>query len=91
MITTQTIAAATVLDTSGPIMNGKGRYQIELDNGTHTGTATIEVDFGAGYRTLETVDLTDTIRIPWVIEAEVLKMRITPSASMTLAVAWERA
>ena len=90
MIKTQTITAATVLDKSGPIMDGRGRYQIECNNATAVGTAAVEVDFGGGYRAMHTIELTDVDRVPYTLEAEIVKIRVTPSQEMTLAIGAER-
>ena len=91
MIKSQTITAATVLSKPDDIFDNRARYQIDCDNAADTGTATVEVDFGGGYRTLTTIDLTDTARVPWTIEADIHKIRITPSQEMTLALSAERA
>lgn len=90
MITTKTITAATVLDKTGPIMNGRGRYQIECNNATEVGTAAVEVDFGGGYRAMHTIDLTDVDRAPYTLEAEIVKIKVIPSQEMVLAVGAER-
>ena len=97
MIRSQVITAAVVLDNSffgqtsgGSIFDGRARYQIECNNASKTGTATVEIDFGAGYRLMKTIDLTDVSRVPYTIEAEIVSARVTPSQSMTLAVGSER-
>lgn len=77
-----TISAATVLES--PIVP-KGRQRHQLDFSGTTGTVTIEVDFGTGYRTVEVVDLTVLDRVPYCLEAAVLKFRITPSAQCNMA------
>lgn len=50
-----------------------------------TGTVLIEGDLGAGYQTLLTLDLTKADNRPYVIEAEILAFRITPSVVTTMA------
>ena len=79
---TATIAAATVLES--PLVP-KGRVRHQLDFSGTTGTITIEADFGTGYRTIEVIDLTVLDRVPYCLEAAVLKFRITPSASRNMA------
>ena len=77
-----TIAVATVLE--HPLVP-KGRHRHQLDFGGTTGTVAVEVDFGTGYRLITTVDLTEIARVPFCIEADVEKFRLTPSASRDMA------
>ena len=91
MITTQTITAATTLSKPDSIFDNRARYQVECHNATATGTATVEVNFGAGYRLMKTIDLTDVARAPFTIEADIVAIKVTPSQEMTLALSAERA
>ena len=77
-----TIAVATVIE--APLVP-KGRVRHQLDFSGNTGSVTVEADFGTGYRTIETIDCTDTARVPYCLEAAVLKFRLTPSASKTMS------
>ena len=77
-----TIAAATVIE--HPLVP-KGRHRHQLDFGGTTGTVQVEVDFGTGYRVITTVDLTIVSRVPFCVEADVEKFRLTPSASRDMA------
>ena len=77
-----TIAVATVLE--HPLVP-KGRHRHQLDFGGTTGTVDVEVDFGTGYRLITTVDLTEIDRVPFCVEADVEKFRLTPSASRDMA------
>jgi hypothetical protein len=86
-----TITAAKVLEKPEEILEGFGRYQVEVNNATATGSATIEVDFGAGYRLMETTDLTDASRVPFTVEGHVQKIRVAPSESMFLSFSWRQA
>ena len=79
---TATIDAATVLE--APLVP-PGRCRHQLDFGGTTGTVLVEVDFGTGYRSLVTVDLTELDRVPFCLEAAVVKFRLTPSASRDMA------
>lgn len=76
------IAAATVLE---PPLVPKGRCRHQLDFSGTTGSVVVEIDFGSGYRTITTVDCTDTARLPFCFECAVTKIRVTPSVSRTLA------
>lgn len=69
----------------------KGYYQFDFKNATNTGTAAVELDFGAGLRLIETVDLTDTARDPFSIVGNIKSARVTPSQEMTMSVYCERA
>ena len=91
MITVQTITAATTLSKPDNIFDNRARYQVECHNATATGTATVEVNFGAGYRLMKTIDLTDVARAPFTIEADIVAIKVTPSQEMTLALSSERA
>ena len=91
MITTQTITAATTLSKPDRIFDNRARYQVECNNAGATGTATVEIDFGAGYRLMKTIDLTDVARAPFTIEADIVAIKVTPSQEMVLAVSAERA
>lgn len=91
MITVQTITAATTLSKPDNIFDNRARYQIECNNASKTGTATVEINFGAGFRTMKTIDLTDAARTPYTIEADIVAIKITPSQEMILAVSAERA
>ena len=91
MITVQTITAATTLSKPDNIFDNRARYQVECHNATATGTATVEVNFGAGYRLMKTIDLTDVARAPFTIEADIVAIKVTPSQEMVLAVSAERA
>ena len=91
MIKTQTITAATTLSKPDNIFDNRARYQVECHNATATGTATVEVNFGAGYRLMKTIDLTDVARAPFTIEADIVAIKVTPSQEMTLALSSERA
>ena len=91
MIKTQTITTATILSKPDNIFDNRARYQIELENATGTGTASIEINFGSGYRTMKEVDLTETDRIPYTIEADIVAIRVTPSEEMILSHSAERA
>lgn len=77
-----TISAATVLE-EPLVATGRQRHQIDC-SGT-TGTLQIEIDFGTGYRTVTTLDLTDLARVPFCIEASIEKIRLTPSAEVLIA------
>lgn len=77
-----TINAATVLE--HPLVP-RGRHRHQLDFGGTTGTVQIEIDFGTGYRVIVVVDLTKIDRVPFCVEADVEKFRLTPSASCTMA------
>lgn len=91
MITTQTITAATTLSKPDSIFDNRARYQVECHNATATGTATVEINFGAGFRTMKTIDLTVVDRVPYTIEADIVAIKVTPSQEMILAVSAERA
>lgn len=91
MIKTQTISAAIILSKPNDIFDNRARYQVECHNATATGTATVEVNFGAGYRLLKTIDLTDVARAPFTVEADVVAIKVTPSQEMILALSAERA
>ena len=91
MITTQTISAATTLSKPNSIFDNRARYQIECNNVSKAGTAAVEIDFGAGYRLMKTIDLTDVSRAPYTIEADIVAIKVTPSQEMVLAVSAERA
>ena len=87
----ETISAATTLDTTNFFFSEKGYYQFDFKNATDTGTAAIELDFGAGLRLIETVDLTDTARDPFSVVGNIKSARVTPSQEMTMSVYCERA
>ena len=82
------ISTATEFDGEDFVVDGFARYQFEVKNATNTGTCAVEFDFGQGYREMETIDLTDTSRAPYTIEAWPDRVRITPSVEMGLTVKW---
>ena len=77
-----TIDAVTVLE--HPLVP-RGRHRHQLDFGGTTGTVQIEIDFGTGYRVITTKDLTVVDRLPFCIEADVEKFRLTPSEAINIA------
>ena len=87
----EVISAAKVLDGPTFFYDEKGYYQFDFKNAGDSGTATIEIDFGAGLRAVETVDLTDIDRDPFAIAAKVKSAKVTPSQEMTMSVYRERA
>lgn len=80
--------AATVTAANGNIPSGKARHQIDA---TGSGTLTIAVDFGSGSRTVYSLDAAAANRLPYCLEAEVVSITFTPSASMAVAYAAEPA
>ena len=82
------ISEATEFDGEDFVVDGFARYQFEVKNATDTGTCAVEFDFGEGYRLLETIDLTDTARVPYTIEAWPEAVLVTPSEEMGLTVKW---
>ena len=76
------ISSATVLES--PLVP-YGRHRHQLDFSGTSGTVQIEIDFGTGRRLIETVDLSDTSRLPFCIEADLEDFCLTPSVSTTLA------
>jgi len=78
-------ATAVELTAADAVPTGAAWHQIELVNPAgDTGTALIEVDCGAGYRTYATVSLADPSRVPFCLVLDADKIRITPSAAMTV-------
>ena len=63
----------------------KGRLRHQLDFSGTVGTAAIDIDFGTGYRTIHTQDLTNIARLPYCFECAVQKIRITVSDACELA------
>lgn len=86
-----TISAATVLPGTSYFYDEKGYYQFDFKNAGNAGTAQIEIDFGAGLRLVETVDLTDVARDPFSVVGKVKSAKVTPSQEMTMSVYRERA
>ena len=74
--------AATVLS-SGVVPLGRVRHQIDF-SGT-TGSVNIDIDWGNGFRRVETVDLSNSTRLPFCIEGAARDVRITPTIACTLA------
>ena len=87
----EVISAAKVLDGPTFFYDEKGYYQFDFKNAGNAGTAAIELDYGAGIRTIVTVDLTDTDRDPFSVVAKVKSAKVTPSQEMTMSVYRERA
>lgn len=88
---TEVISAAKTLDGTTFFFDEKGYYQFDFKNAGNAGTAAIEIDFGAGLRLVETVDLTDVARDPFSVVGKVKSARVTPSEEMTMSVYRERA
>lgn len=88
---TEVISAAKTLDGPSFFFDEKGYYQFDFKNAGNAGTAAIEIDFGAGLRLVETVDLTDVARDPFSVVGKVNSAKITPSQEMTMSVYRERA
>ena len=80
-------AVATELATS-VVPQGRGRHQLDF-SGT-TGSVAIDVDFGTGYRTIETIDLSDTARLPFCFECAVEKIKVTPTVVCNMAYYFDR-
>ena len=80
-------AVATELATS-VVPQGRGRHQLDF-SGT-TGSVEIAVDFGTGYRAIETVDLTDATRLPFCFECAVEKIKVTPTVVCNMAYYFDR-
>ena len=87
----EVISAAKTLDGPTYFYDEKGYYQFDFKNVANAGTAAIEIDFGAGLRAVETVDLTDLTRDPFSVVGKVKSAKITPSQEMTMSVYRERA
>ena len=88
---TEVISAAKTLDGTTFFFDEKGYYQFDFKNAGNAGTAAIEIDFGAGLRLVETVDLTDVARDPFSVVGKVKSAKVAPSQEMTMAVYRERA
>lgn len=80
-------AEATELD-ANVVPQGRVRHQLDF-SGT-TGSVAIAVDFGTGYRTINTVDLTLIDRLPFCFECAAEKIRVTPTVSCDLAYYFDR-
>lgn len=57
---------------------GLCRHQLDFGTAT-TGAYTINVDFGTGARGVETVDMTDSERLPYTVEAVVKAIQAVPA------------
>lgn len=68
----------------------QGRVRHQLDFSGTTGSVAIEVDFGTGYRTIETVDLTLVERLPFCFECAAENIRVTPTVSCNMAYYFDR-
>ena len=80
-------AVATELD-ANVVPQGRGRHQLDFSGST--GSVAIAVDFGTGYRTINTVDLTLMDRLPFCFECAAEKIRVTPTVSCDLAYYFDR-
>jgi hypothetical protein len=73
------ISAQVVLSAMG----GLARHQLDF-SGT-SGTVTIGLNAGAGNRIVETIDLSNTARLPYSVECEAVEFTIVPSVSTTVS------
>lgn len=80
-------AVATELNAS-VVPHGRVRHQLDF-SGT-TGAVAIAVDFGVGYRTITTIDLTLADRLPYCFECAAKKIRVTPTVPCDLAYYFDR-
>ena len=80
-------AVATEL-AANVVPQGRGRHQLDF-SGT-AGSVEIAVDFGTGYRVIETIDLTDTARLPFCFECAVEKIKVTPTVVCNMAYYFDR-
>ena len=85
LIINQTISAATVITPR----NGCARHQLDF-SGT-TGTVSVELDAGTGFRAIHTVELSKMDRLPLCLELEAVALRITPSVQTTMCYMAEEA
>ena len=75
-------AVATEL-AAGVVPQGRVRHQLDF-SGT-TGSVDIAVDCGTGYRTIQTIYLTDTTRLPFCFECAIEKLKVTPTVVCNMA------
>lgn len=80
-------AVATELAAS-VVPKGRGRHQLDF-SGT-TGSVDIDIDCGTGHRTVQTIDLTETTRMPFCFECAVEKIKITPTVVCNMAYYFDR-
>ena len=77
------ISSATTLLAGREVPKSRASHQFDF-SGT-TGIVNIELDAYTGYRLIETVDLSETDREPFVVVCEARAFRITPSVATNLA------
>lgn len=85
LIINQTISTTTIITPR----NGCARHQLDF-SGT-TGTVSVELDAGTGFRAIHTVELSEMDRLPLCLELEAIAFRITPSVQTTMCYMAEEA
>jgi hypothetical protein len=68
-----------------PINTTAGVFRHQFDFAGTTGTVAIALEAGTGPRLIETVDLSNVSRVPFVIEGEDLSFVLTPSTATLTA------
>lgn len=68
---------------AGWLVYGRARHQVDVSGSA--GSVDVSVDFGTGFRTVHTIDLSDTARLPFAFEAAIKGLRLTSTVAETFA------